>query len=219
MEKDSADYGQVNGDDNQQQTANTTITEDDVDILSMTLPLWPDSNISNKNLSWEQSIKNIIIIAIINNGITGDAYSVGANDGRQANMIYFSLKEFASDLAPVIVEIQNKVNHAFVARTIRYCLNIFDDVKALPALTVISMDGFSSKKEFRGLAFDKLDGHPFYTYPCRSWAKQAQAYSAGSITKHIDASPIDPMIALAYILIRQDKNIVMLDEYDDPMIQ
>lgn len=31
-------------------------------------------------------------------------------------MIYIPLKEFARDLAPVIVEIQNKVNHAFVAR-------------------------------------------------------------------------------------------------------
>ncbi|RCH90807.1 hypothetical protein CU098_007306 [Rhizopus stolonifer] len=117
----------------------------------------------------KQFVKNIITIAIIGNGITGDAYSVGANeqhDGRRADMIYFPLKEFALDLALVIVEIQNKVNYAFVARAIRYCFNIFDDVKELPVLVVISIDGFSSKK-FRDLAFDKSDGNPFYIHPCQ----------------------------------------------------
>ncbi|GAN04955.1 hypothetical protein MAM1_0078d04422 [Mucor ambiguus] len=229
MEKDSADYGQANGDDNpssssndnQQQIADTTVTEDDFDILSMTLPLRLGSGLFSKNLLRDHSIKNIIITAIIGNGITGDAYSVGANeqhDGRRADMVYFPLKEFARDLAPVIVEIQNKVNHAFVARAIRYCLNIFDDVKALPALVVISIDGFSSK-EFRDLAFDKSDGNPFYTHSCQSWAKQVQVYTADSIAKRIDSSSVDPMIALAYILIFQEKNRVMLDEYDDPTIQ
>ncbi|KAG1285867.1 hypothetical protein G6F62_007926 [Rhizopus arrhizus] len=187
----------------------------------MTLPLRLGSDLFSKNLLRDQSIKNIIITAIIGNGITGDAYSVCANeqhDGRRADMIYFPLKEFARDLAPVIVEIQNKVNHAFVARAIRYCLNIFDDVKALPVLVVISIDGFSSKK-FRDLAFDKSDGNPFYTHPCQSWTKQVQVYIVDSITKHIDSSPIDPMIALAYIFILQEKNIVMLDEYNDPTIQ
>jgi len=51
------------------------------------------SDIFDKNLLREQSIKNLIIIAIIGNGITEDA----------------------PDLASAIVEMQNKVNHAFVA--------------------------------------------------------------------------------------------------------
>ncbi|KAG1037895.1 hypothetical protein G6F43_012766 [Rhizopus delemar] len=229
MEKDSADYGQVNKDDNsssssnnnQQQIADTTITEDEFDILSMILPLRPGSDLFSKNSFRYQCIKNIIITAVIGNGITGDAYSVGANeqhDGRRADMIYFPLKEFARDLAPVIVEIQNKVNHAFVARVIRYCLNIFDDVRALPALVVISIDGFSSK-EFRDFAFDKSDGNSFYTHPCQSWAKQVQVYTADFIAKRIGSSPIDPMIALAHVLILQEKNIMMLDKYDVPTIQ
>lgn len=85
-------------------------------------------------------------------------------------------------------------------------------------LIVISIDGFSNK-DFRGLAFVRLDDNPFYMHPYRSWTKQVQVYSANSIAKHIDSSPINPMIALSYILILQDKNIVMLDEYDDPSIQ
>ncbi|KAG1179785.1 hypothetical protein G6F70_001519 [Rhizopus microsporus] len=132
-------------------------------------------------------------------------------------MMCFPLKKFARDLSLVIVEIQNKVNHAFVARAIRYCLNIFDDVKKLPVL-VISIDGFSSK-EFRDFTFDKSDGNPFYTHLYQLWAKQVQVYIADSIAKHVDSSPIDPMIVLAYVLILQEKNIIMLDEYNDPNIQ
>ncbi|CAO3677247.1 unnamed protein product [Umbelopsis ramanniana] len=229
MKKDSDDNGQMNGDDNpssssndnQQQIASTTVTEDDFDILSMTLPLRPGSDLFSKNLLREQSIKNIIITASIGNGITGDAYSVGANeqhDGRRADIIYFPFKEFARDLAPVIVEVQNKVNHAFDARAIRYCLNIFDDVKVLPVLVVIGIDGFSSK-EFRDLSFDKSDSNAFYTHPCQSWAKKVHVYTACSIAKNIESSPMDPMIALAYVLILREKKLVMLDEYHDPTIQ
>lgn len=96
----------------------------------------------------------------------------------------------------MIVQVQNKVNHAVVTRAIRFCLDVFDNVKVLPVLVVIGVDGFSSQ-EFRDLAFDKSDGNPFYTYPCQSWAKQAQVYTADSIAKHIASSQIDPMVALA----------------------
>ncbi|KAI8993414.1 hypothetical protein BDB01DRAFT_702560, partial [Pilobolus umbonatus] len=63
-------------------------------------------------------------------------------------------------LVPVIVEIQNKVNHPFVAQAIRCCMNTFDDANTLPLLVAISINSFSNK-EFRELAFDKSDDNPF----------------------------------------------------------
>lgn len=229
MNNDSAKYEEVNEHENpsssshdkQQQIAETTVIEDDFDILSMTLPLRPGSDLLSKNLLRDQSIKDIIIKSVIGNGITGDAYSVGCHeqqDGRRADAIYFPLKEFARDLAPVVVEIQSKVNHAFVARAIRYCLNVFDVFKVLPILVVIGIDGFSSK-QFRDLTFVKSEGNPFYTLPCQLWAQKVEVFTEESIADHTENSPMDPMIALAYILILQEKNIVMLDEYNDPTIQ
>ncbi|KAL0078436.1 hypothetical protein J3Q64DRAFT_1872394 [Phycomyces blakesleeanus] len=114
-------------------------------------------------------------------------------------ILYLPPKEFAHDLAPVIVEIQNKVNHAFVARAIRYCLNIFDDVKALPVLILISTDGFSRK----GV----------------SHRRNKFKYTLQIQLRNTLTAPIDPMIALACIFTLQEKSIVMLDEYDDPTIQ
>ncbi|KAL4213640.1 hypothetical protein AB4K20DRAFT_1975130 [Rhizopus microsporus] len=199
MKKGPADYRQVGEydnhlfsyNDNQQHIADTIINlvEDDFDILSIKLPLQPGSDLFSKNLCVssnllrDQSIKNTIITEAIGNGITGEVYSISANeqhDGRRADL----------------------VNHAFVARAIQYCLNVFDDVKALSVLVVISTDGFSSKT-FRDFAFDKSDSNSFYTHPCQD----------------IDSSPIDPMIALAYVLTLQQKSILMLDEYDDSTIQ
>lgn len=91
----------MSSNDNQQQIDDTTVTEDDCDILSTPLPLGPGSDLFGKNLLRDENIKNIIITAIIGNGITGDADSIGANekhDGLQADVIYFPLKEFARDL-------------------------------------------------------------------------------------------------------------------------
>ncbi|KAI9019286.1 hypothetical protein CLU79DRAFT_257302 [Phycomyces nitens] len=222
---------QVNGYDNpsssscnnHQKVRNTIIdlTEDELDILSMSLPLRPGSDLFNKNLLRDQTIKNIIITAAIGDGVTGDAYYIGANeqhDGRRAAMIYFPLKEFSHNLAPVIVEIQSKVDHSFVSWVIQYCLNLFDNVKVLPVLVVIGTGGFSSN-EFRDSAFDKSDNNPFYTNPCRLWAKQTQVYTPDSIEKHMESSPIDPMVALVHVLILQEKNIIILDEYNDTNIQ
>ncbi|ORE03826.1 hypothetical protein BCV72DRAFT_314328 [Rhizopus microsporus var. microsporus] len=71
---------------------------------------------------------------------------------------------------------------------------------------MISIDGFL-RKEFRNFAFDKSDSNPFYTYSCQPWTKQVQVYTAGSIAKHIDSSPIDPMTAFAYSLLYDDLTI------------
>lgn len=83
MKKYSADYEQVNEDDNPLsssddilQIGDTIVNEDRFDILSITLPLRPGSDLFSKNLLRAQSIKNAIITTFIGNGITRDAYSV-----------------------------------------------------------------------------------------------------------------------------------------------
>ncbi|CAO3661353.1 hypothetical protein G6F70_001163 [Rhizopus microsporus] len=62
----------------------------------------------SSNLLRDQSIKNTIITEAIGNGITGEVYSISANeqhDGRRADLLYLPLKEFACNLARVIVEV------------------------------------------------------------------------------------------------------------------
>ncbi|KAG0179400.1 hypothetical protein DFQ28_003345, partial [Apophysomyces sp. BC1034] len=187
----------------------------------MTLPLRPGSDAFSKALLREQSIKDIVIRAVIGDGVAGDAYTLGSNeqvDRRRVDLLYLPLKKYARDLPPVVVEVQNKVSHSFIARAIRYCLNVFDETKSLPVLIVISAEGFSSK-QFRDASFDISDNDPFFTHSCQSWAKQAQFYTTDSIAKQTDVSPMDPMIALCYFFMLQERSILALEKYDDPTIQ
>lgn len=112
----------------------------------------------------------------------------------------------------------NQSSSTFITRAIRYCLNVFDETKSLPVLAVISVEGFSSK-QFRDTTFDKSDNDLFFTHSCQSWAKRAQFYNTDSIAERTDVSPIDPMIALCYFFMLQERGILALDKYDDPTIQ
>ncbi|CEG82530.1 hypothetical protein RMATCC62417_17210 [Rhizopus microsporus] len=199
---------------------NTQLTEDDYDILTMTLPLRPGTDTFSKTLLREKSIKDIIISTVIGKGITGDAYVVGSNeqlDGRRTDSLYLPLRQFGRDLPPVIVEAQKKVDQAFIIRAIRYCLNAFEDTKSLPILVVISINGFSSKK-FRDTSFTQAEGDPFYTHPCQSWATKVWVYTPDSISNFVDKSQIDPMLAISYVLMMQQPNIIGLGRYNDPAI-
>jgi hypothetical protein len=202
-------------------TTNTHLTEDDYDILAMTLPLRPGTDTFSKALLRQKSIKDIAINVVIGKGITGNAYVVGSNeqlDGRRTDSLYLPLPQYGRNLPPVIVEVQKKVDQAFIARVIRYCLNTFEDTKSLPVLMVISIDGFSSKL-FRDTSFSQAEGDPFYTHPCQSWATKVWIYTPDSISKFVDKIPLDPMIAIAYVFMMQQPSILALDQHDDPTIQ
>ncbi|OAD71192.1 hypothetical protein PHYBLDRAFT_66524 [Phycomyces blakesleeanus NRRL 1555(-)] len=122
-------------------------------------------------------------------------------------ILYLPPKEFAHDLAPVIVEIQNKVNHAFVARAIRYCLNIFDDHR-----------WFLEERSF--VIWHLTNRMPIhFTRILSRHRRNKFKYTLQIQLRNTLTAPIDPMIALACIFTLQEKSIVMLDEYDDPTIQ
>ncbi|ORE23005.1 hypothetical protein BCV71DRAFT_170686, partial [Rhizopus microsporus] len=88
----------------------------------------------------------------------------------------------------------------------------------LPVLIVISAEGFSSK-QFRDISFNISENDLFFTRSCQSWAKQAQPYTTDSIAKQIDVGPMDPMIALSYFFMLQERSIVALEKHDNPTIQ
>ncbi|KAG0164750.1 hypothetical protein DFQ28_010072 [Apophysomyces sp. BC1034] len=181
-----------------------SIEEDDLDILTVTLPLRPGSDLCSKNLLQEPYIKNIIISSVVSNGITGEAYYCSfteLSDGLKADFIYMPLKEFDHDLPAVIVETQRKVN----------------STNSLPILVVLNIDGFSSRK-YRDSVFSKQDNQLFYSLHCKPWAKEVYVYNSDSIACHLE-SPMQPLVALTYFSTQQQQSIIALDEYMDPNLQ
>ncbi|KAI8367613.1 uncharacterized protein BYT42DRAFT_586884 [Radiomyces spectabilis] len=191
--------------------------DDDLDILTVALPLRPGSDLCSKILLQEPYIKNIIISSVVGYGITGEAYLCSFTeqaDGRKADFIYLPL---AHDLPPVIVETQQKVGQKFISRAIRYCLNVLDSTNSFPILVVFNIAGFSSRA-FRDSLFTQQDDQPFYSLQSKAWAKEVRVYNSNSIEQHLE-SPMQPLVALSYFCSNQGKSIIALDKYMDPVLQ
>ncbi|CEI88119.1 hypothetical protein RMCBS344292_02519 [Rhizopus microsporus] len=189
------------------------------DLYTLSLPVVPGSDACSKALLRTDEIKNIIISTIIGDGICGSAYynePTENNDNRKADIMYYP-NDATKNLAPVIVEIQKKVSHEFIVRSMRYSLNVFDQKNTLPILLVINTDGFSSK-QFREENFVKRDSEPYYVLSSPLWAKQVRIYNSDSIASHLQI-PMAKMTALVHFLTQQQKHIIALDEYMDPTLQ
>lgn len=120
-------------------------------MLLTALPARPGTDLASKLLLQDSKMKHIIIAEVIGKGINGDAYYVGScdkHDGRKTHVLYLPHCTPTNDLPPVIVEIQQKANHPFIARAIRYCLEVFEETHILPILVVFNVKGFSGQQFF-----------------------------------------------------------------------
>ncbi|KAG2218860.1 hypothetical protein INT45_011284 [Circinella minor] len=192
---------------------------DTEELYTLSLPVTPGSDSSSKALLRTDDIKDIIISSVVGGGICGTAYHNGPtehNDNKRTDITYYP-QDTTKNLAPVIVEIQKKVSHEFIARLMRYSLNVFDETKILPIVLVINIDGFSSK-HFCKENFVQRDNEPYYILSSSLWAKQVHIYNADSIPSFLQV-PMPKMIALVHFLTQQQKHIVALDEYMDSTLQ
>ncbi|KAI9033648.1 hypothetical protein CLU79DRAFT_850543 [Phycomyces nitens] len=154
--------------------------EDYYHLLTTTLPCQPGYDVFSKEILRADETKDIVIKSL-----------------------------FKESLAPVIVEVQKRIDKDFIGRVIRYSLNVFDATGSYPHLVVISNAGFSSKR-YRDTTFNKEENEPYYTHPCQSWANSTRFYTPESIAIHMDKEPLDKMIALCHVFFMQEKNIMLL---------
>ncbi|KAI8079227.1 hypothetical protein BDF21DRAFT_383354 [Thamnidium elegans] len=190
---------------------------DTEDLYTLSLPVIPRSDSCSKALLRTDYIKDIIISSVVGGGICGSAYYNGPteqNGNKRTDITYYP-QDKTKNLASVII--QKKVTHEFIVRLIQYSLNVFGQTKILPIVTVINIDGFSSK-HFREENFTKRDNEPYYILSSSLWAKQVHIYNADSIASLIQV-PMPKMIALIHFLTQQEKHIAALDEYMDSTLQ
>ncbi|KAG0840351.1 hypothetical protein G6F18_003709 [Rhizopus arrhizus] len=188
--------------------------ENDYNLFTTTLSSRPGYDVFSKEMLRADEIKDIK--SLVRNGISGDAYTLGPTeqrDGRRIDMLYLPLDKLKESLAPVLVEVQKKIDKDFMGRVIRYALNVFDATGSYPHLVVISTAGFSSKR-FRDTAFNKKENDPFYAHPCQSWAESTKFYTPESTAIHMDKDPLDKMMALCHVFFMQEKNIMLLENVE-----
>lgn len=122
-----------------------------------------------------------------------------------------------SDLPPVLVEIQNKVNEDFIGRAIKYCISLKEEYGVQPIMLIFSIKGFANER----LKSRFINTNNFYLddVSCGFWAQKCQIISPNSIENHLLQTPLNPLVALEHFLSQQKRSILSMDKKEDPTIQ
>ncbi|GAA5799251.1 hypothetical protein HPULCUR_004661 [Helicostylum pulchrum] len=122
-----------------------------------------------------------------------------------------------SNLPPVLVEIQNKVNEDFIRRAIKYCLSLGEEYGVQPIMLVFSIKGFANER----LKSRLINTNNIYLddLSCDFWAQKCQIISPNSVENHLLQTPLNPLVALEHFLSQQKRSILSIDKKEDPTIQ
>ncbi|KAI8881136.1 hypothetical protein K501DRAFT_189617, partial [Backusella circina FSU 941] len=80
---------------------------------------------------------------------------------------------------PVLIAIQEKVDHASMLETIEYCTRIYEEFRLLPTVLIISIKGSSSLEDREGFSAD--DDSFLVQLKCSFWAQKCFLFFPDSV--------------------------------------
>ncbi|CAO3610434.1 unnamed protein product [Mucor fragilis] len=136
-------------------------------------------------------------------------------DGKKADVLYAADDSNASP--PVLIEVQNVADDAFIHRLVRYCGKVYEEYGVVPVVLVVVV------KKIRDTIMRKATKdtiNPFlFKLPCFPWAKKCFFISTESIRDHLAETPLSPLVALGAYFTCQKTSILDHSQMHDPTIQ
>lgn len=137
-------------------------------------------------------------------------------DGRHADVLYTSIVSPSGALSPVIMEVQNVVDKQFIRRLIKYCSHVIDKYQVEPVALTICIK--SATKEVTSKLHETNKATYMKKLPSDDWAQAHYFISEETIKSSLEA-PLAPMIALGYVMMRQQVSLLGLENRSDPTVQ
>ncbi|KAI8094499.1 hypothetical protein BDF21DRAFT_323236, partial [Thamnidium elegans] len=95
---------------------------------------------------------------------------------------------------PVLIEVQNVVDDAFLHHVVGYCGKVYEEHGAVPIVLVFVI------KKLRDTIMRKVTKDTTHSFllklPCFPWAKKCFFISTESIHDHLTETPLSPLVAL-----------------------
>lgn len=167
----------------------------------------------------DKTVKNIIVHELLGSNISNNLYNSAStewSDGTKSNVLYVPT-EVSNDRPPILIEIQNRVDQAFMIRLIQYCTRAFERFKVLPVVLVFVVKMFSSK-EFEKKFVPKVNTPYLLETSCEFWAREANFISLESIENHIKVG-MNQLVALAYFTTCQSPSLSSLEYAGDSTVR
>ncbi|KAI8073913.1 hypothetical protein BC940DRAFT_289502 [Gongronella butleri] len=131
-----------------------------------------------------------------------DGYDIAGiewDDGTRSDVVYCPRPAVAAALAPIIVEVQNKVTPIFMSRLIGYCLHAKAVYGRLPTVLVFCVSGFSPQSMQKEMVRDEKRSW-LYSASCNWWAVRCSIIyikEDADFGGDEDNNNIEPLFALA----------------------
>ena len=125
-------------------------------------------------------------------------------------------KSLASDLPPIIIEIQHTIDNLFIKKVIDYSLQAFKRRKLDPIVLIICT-GTLSECVAKDLMISNFPG--CYEFPDKGWANSCLILCKIRVQEHIGTMPINTFIALGLFLTSRAIDINDTLCPNDPTIQ
>ncbi|KAI8637098.1 hypothetical protein BD408DRAFT_486451 [Parasitella parasitica] len=187
--------------------------------LYLPFELRPDTDGTSKFIMNDKTVKNIIIHELLGSNISNNLYhsaSTEWSDGTKSDVLYVPA-EVNNDQPPILIEIQNSVDQAFMIRLIQYCTRVYERFQVLPVVLVFVVVKFSSK-EFEQKFVPKVNTPYLLETACEFWAQEVNFISAKSIENHIKVG-MNQLVALAYFTTCQSASLSLLEYAGDSTVR
>ncbi|KAI7907605.1 uncharacterized protein BX663DRAFT_491428 [Cokeromyces recurvatus] len=169
----------------------------------------------SKAIIQDPTVINYITKTLTN---TENDYHVGCSEWSDSTRsdVVLEPKSFDLGLPPIIIEIQQMVDKAFMKRAVGYCLQASKRYNVDPIILIICVNSLDSYVASRIVASDVYGGYDFL---CDPWAANCIVLSKESLNKDNVSSPLDPLFALGLFFTSQALSIMSAPFANDPTIQ
>lgn len=177
----------------------------------------PGTDKASKMILKHQFAIDVIAKTLMN--ASEGTYSVGDADWNETRSdVLYTARLEASQLPPILIEVQNVVNTEFLQRVISYALKVIEIHGRLPVILIFGI-GSSAKCSLVHFSPATKATPWMHSMPCNIWAKSCNLISKET-TSNLDneAQPLDPLFALSLFLIEQQPSLYNHSHHNDPTI-
>ncbi|KAI9468491.1 MAG: hypothetical protein EXX96DRAFT_624112 [Benjaminiella poitrasii] len=152
--------------------------------------LRPGTDVTSKFIMNDKTVKNIIIHELLGSNISNNLYhsaSTEWSDGTKSDVLYVPT-EVNNDQPPILIEIQNSVDQAFMIRLIQYCTRVYERFQVLPVVLVFVVEvNFISAKSIENhikVGMNQLVALAYFT-TCQSASLSLLEYAGDSTIRFL----------------------------------
>ncbi|KAG2197611.1 hypothetical protein INT47_006674 [Mucor saturninus] len=138
----------------------------------------------------DKTVKNIIIHELLGSNISSSLYhsaSTEWSDETKSDILYVPT-EANNDQPPILIEIQNSVNQAFMIRLIQYCTRVYERFQVFPVVLVFVVEvNFISTKSIENhikVGMNQLVALAYFT-TCQAASLSLLEYAGDSTVRFL----------------------------------